>query len=178
MRRALALVLLTPASALVPAAFALPARAQATCQDRTVTIDATDGDDEIQGTPVGDAVTLGGGDDEFYGQGGDDVVCGGGGSDLIFGGDGNDSIDGGAGPDNMRGGTADVITFADARRSLHASLAAGRATWGDREVAFSAIEVLVGSRKADVLAGDGRGDYIRGAGGDVCATEVRAGCEA
>lgn len=103
-------------------------------------------------------------------------------------------------------GGADVISFEKVRRSVTASLATGKARWGDRHVTMVGVEVLVGSNKADTLNGTRRGDLLRGSGGDdrlrgqggndlligdrgfdtaeggpggdVCVTEVKAGCEA
>ena len=63
-------------------------------------------------------------------------------------------------------GGADVISFEKVRRSVTASLATGKARWGDRHVTMVGVEVLVGSNKADTLNGTRRGDLLRGSGGD------------
>jgi Ca2+-binding RTX toxin-like protein len=111
----------------------------------------------------------------------------------------------GAGVANGQRGD-DVISFEKVRRSVTANLGTGKATWGDRSVTMASIVVMIGTRKADTLDGTGRSDFLKGGagddrlrgqggndlligdrgfdiaeggpGGDVCVTEVKAGCEA
>lgn len=137
------------------------------------------------------------GNDRFVMRGG--VSRGGVGKDLF------QVLTKGAGTANGERGD-DVISFEKVKRAVTASLATGKARWGDRSVTMVSIVVLVGTRKADVLSGTGNGDFLKGfggddrlrgqggndlligdrgfdiaeggPGGDVCVTEVKAGCEA
>ena len=71
------------------------------CHGARVTIEGTEEDDRLRGTPSRDVVFGGAGDDEILTSLGNDVVCGGPGGDLIHGGRGNDTVDGGAGDFDM-----------------------------------------------------------------------------
>jgi len=73
------------------------------CHGVPVTIDASDGNDVINGTMGDDVINGLAGDDIIKGLGGDDLICGGDGNDVISGGDGNDILFGGAGDDHMNG---------------------------------------------------------------------------
>lgn len=71
----------------------------------------TDGDDMLYGTPNGDTLDAGAGNDIALGVAGNDAILGGDGNDLIHGGDGDDVLDGGAGDDVIYGGWgADTLT--------------------------------------------------------------------
>lgn len=81
--------------------------------------------DTVQGTQFHDLVSLGRGDDVFYGRGGDDLAEGGQGDDLLVGGAGddtlhgnmgNDTLTGGDGRDWLEGGQGDDLIFAGAGR--------------------------------------------------------------
>ncbi len=139
----------------------------------------------------------GAGNDRFVMRGG--ISRGGPGQDLF------QVLTKGAGvADGGRGD--DAISFEKVRRSVTASLATGKATWGDRMVTMISIVAMVGTKKDDRLSGSARSEIIRGSGGDdrlrglggndllvgdrgfdvgdggrggdVCATEVRTACEA
>jgi Ca2+-binding RTX toxin-like protein len=80
------------------------------------TINGTESDDLIFGSPdnntinanLGDDVVCGGGgNDIINGDAGNDTLIGGDGNDVINGGDGNDTIIGGAGNDTLNGGNGD-----------------------------------------------------------------------
>jgi Ca2+-binding RTX toxin-like protein len=156
MRRTLALALLAPAVALLPAAYGTPAVAQQTCQGRTATIVGTNGDDDIDGTALPDVVFLGAGDDTFRGHLGDDVVCGGDGDDQLFGNAGNDSLDGDAGrdriwgeadDDHVRGGTGnDLLRGGDGNDLIRG------AGGGDLVVESAGDDQATGGKGKDVLS--------------------------
>lgn len=59
----------------------------------------------LSGTPSGDRLTTGGGDDTIYGSGGDDTLNGGAGNDTLYGGDDSDTLNGGDGADMLHGRT-------------------------------------------------------------------------
>jgi alkaline phosphatase len=70
----------------------------------SVVYDLLDGADQaVNGTPTGNEVLGGNGNDTLQAKAGDDIVFGNGGGDTINGGLGNDSVDGGAGSDNIKG---------------------------------------------------------------------------
>lgn len=65
-----------------------------------LSVEATQGDDDLKGS---------GGDNTIRGLGGDDTIDGRNGNDLLDGGDGNDVLDGGKGEDTLQGGAGDDI---------------------------------------------------------------------
>jgi Ca2+-binding RTX toxin-like protein len=65
---------------------------------------ATNGDDVLTLTPVGDVFHALGGDDYIDGAAGDDQLMGGDGRDTLIGGLGNDTLIGGRGSDRLEGG--------------------------------------------------------------------------
>lgn len=73
----------------------------------------TDGDDVLYGTPDGDTLDAGSGNDIVLGLAGNDTGVGGEGNDLIHGGDGDDVLEGGAGGDlyviETSGGTDTIL---------------------------------------------------------------------
>ena len=80
--------------------------------DVDCTINGTNRDDVLIGTPGNDVICGRAGDDMLFGRGGHDVLIGGPGRDSLFGEDGNDLLlggpgqgilDGGAGNDNLQG---------------------------------------------------------------------------
>ncbi|MDB9510920.1 hypothetical protein PN499_06980 [Kamptonema animale CS-326] len=74
-----------------------------TLQDSTPTT-ATEGDDKVLGTDLGDTLNGLGGNDTINGVAGNDSLIGGAGNDILNGGGGNDSLIGDAGNDNLTGG--------------------------------------------------------------------------
>lgn len=62
------------------------------------------GNDFIQGSPLGDYLFAGEGDNEIHAGAGDDFVYGGSGSDMLYGDEGNDFLDHGGGVDMVDGG--------------------------------------------------------------------------
>lgn len=92
----------------------------------STTQNATQNDDVLYGTPLGDNGLNGlGGDDKVFGRAGNDQIngnnqndklLGGSGNDVVAGGNGNDIIIGGFGADTLRGdGGADTFVFRDFR---------------------------------------------------------------
>lgn len=70
---------------------------------------ATEGDDGLYGTTLGETLDGLGGNDDIAGYGGDDIIRGRGGNDTLGGGAGNDIVEGGEGNDGLEGGTGDDI---------------------------------------------------------------------
>jgi Ca2+-binding RTX toxin-like protein len=69
-----------------------------------VVINGEDGDDEVSGTLLADALYGGPGDDTVYGSSGNDKLFGDDGADKVLGEDGDDYLSGGAQKDSMFGG--------------------------------------------------------------------------
>ena len=119
-----------------------------------------DGDDLLYGY-AGNDTLLGGegrdhldggiGDDRLFGEVGDDTLLGGEGSDYLDGGDGHDQLDGGIGDDTLIGGAGDDYLTGGAGRD---TLQGGT---GD--------DVLVGGAGDDFLAGGQGNDRLDGGGG-------------
>ena len=133
-----------------------------------------------------------GGNDTLYGDKGGDTLYGGAGDDDLDGGDGDDTLEGGPGADVLTGGDdVDTASYAGSTMGvtvrLHSSKAMGGDaegdTWGDTvtvgyvlpdedgmdveyEETVPDIVNLTGSANADILAGDSRGNTIKGGGGD------------
>ena len=125
------------------------------------------------------------------GRGGSDRLNGGGGNDELDGGAGNDWLIGGAGADMLRGGAGEdfaLYWYSDAGVTvrLHTVLTRGGKgghAEGDTYVGTETVEYtdaenntltltvpdiehLVGSDYNDILAGDGRDNWLDGSGGD------------
>ena len=152
-----------------PAELPLPARIEVTFDGRTVAfgpalmdlsmrlaIDFPDGsrlvigDGEHQGiggTPFGDGL---------YGGGGDDVVHGLNGDDRIQGNTGNDTLYGDAGANTLSGGQGDDVIYASSYGETRGSWANGNK--GDDEV--------IGGAGGDTLHGGQGNDFIGGKEGD------------
>ncbi len=75
--------------------------------DANNTVNASGGDDSIQGGYGNDILNGDDGDDAILGQEGNDTLNGGNGNDNLYGGNGNDTLDGGADNDMLDGGTGD-----------------------------------------------------------------------
>ncbi len=82
------------------------------CDDLTVTMVGTNGDDVIVGTPGDDVILAGPGNDTINGGFGDDVICGGPGNDVINGQDDDDRLFGGPGKDALDGGEGGFLNVA------------------------------------------------------------------
>ena len=97
-----------------------------------------------------------------------DRLTGNAGANRLYGGQGGDILQGGAGADRLDGGAGtDIASYSDARSGLHASLARPADNTGDAaRDSYTGIEGLRGSRFADDLAGNGRGNLLQGGGGD------------
>ncbi|MBC7987318.1 MAG: FG-GAP repeat protein [Sphingomonadaceae bacterium] len=149
------------------------------------TLRGLDGDDEIEGGSGADRIEGGFGGDAIEGGSGDDLALGGTGSDevslgsgndsaegstgedTLTGEDGNDTLAGGAEADVLIGGAGiDVASYAKSTAPVAVDLAAGAGTVGDAAGdVLSGIEQLIGSKKADVLAGDALANVITGGKG-------------
>ena len=138
------------------------------------TLSGGPGRDVLWGNNGNDRLVGGPGYDALYGEAGDDRLIGGRGYDTLFGGLGDDRLVGGndgrygdwAFFDKGRGGLPGVVV----------DLAAGTAT-GQGSDRLSGIENVLGSRRDDVISGDGGdnwlegndgADELAGRGGDDC----------
>ena len=142
------------------------------------------GNDELDGGRRDDTLSGGAGDDMLDGGDGNDTLEGGAGADMLTGGDHNDVVALGDTP-------GDTASYAGSMMGvtvrLHSLKAMGGDAGGDvfagsttytymienedeemEEVEGTAadIENLTGSHNADILAGDGRANTIKGLGGD------------
>ena len=108
---------------------------------------------DVRGQSGNDTLIGGAAHEDFEPGEGDDAVKAGRRADRIFEGPGSDRTDGGPG--------SDVIDFRASPRAVVADLATGTASgWGaDR---LSRIELVFGSRFADVLRGDANGNHLSG----------------
>jgi len=134
------------------------------------------GSDNISGTLFHDTLDGHAGNDRIEGRAGRDQLFGGDGSDLLIGGPDADTLTGGGGDDTLEGGPGaddhqgvggfDLVTFANAGGGVSVNLASGSG-WsgeatGDR---FGLIEMLQGSRFADILIGSADHNVIEGGAG-------------
>lgn len=95
-------------------------------------------------------------DDVLRGTGGPDVICGLGGNDTIFPAGGDDSVRAGTGKD--------TIVYRAAEAPVTVDLAAGTATAAGSD-RFRGVEGAIGSRFADTLNGDEKGNRLEGGEG-------------
>ncbi len=72
---------------------------------------ATEGDDVLTLTPIGDVMVAGAGNDEVDGLAGNDVIHGGAGDDTLVGGIGNDVLFANAGADSLVGGAGNDTLY-------------------------------------------------------------------
>ncbi len=134
------------------------------------------GSDNISGTLFHDTLNGHAGNDRIDGRAGRDRISGGDGGDLLIGGadadtltgdSGDDTLEGGPGADDQQGvGGYDMVTYANAGGGVSVNLDgsngwSGEAT-GDR---FGSIEILRGSRFADILIGSNDHNVIEGGPG-------------
>ena len=139
-------------------------------------------DDILVGSSAGDRLQGYGGSDRLNGAGGDDELDGGAGNDWLIGGEGADRLKGGAGEDfalywhSNAGVTVRLHTaLTQGGKGGHAE---GDTYIGTETVAYTDaegntlmltvpdIEHLIGSDHNDLLAGDGRDNWLDGGGGD------------
>ena len=135
-----------------------------------------------------------GGNDTLAGGRGDDTLYGGAGDDRLDGGEHDDTLEGGPGADVLTGGRGtDTASWMSSMMGVTVRLHTGQAmggdargdTWGDTvtveytvpaedpddpdvvlEETVPDIVHLIGSHRADRLAGDSRDNVIMGLGGD------------
>jgi Ca2+-binding RTX toxin-like protein len=117
-----------------------------------------DGEDNfLLGGDQRDVLAGGGGDDTQRGLAGNDLIRGGAGADLIEGGAGLDVMDGGP-------GVRDVVTYLSSPTPIRLDLAS-RTARGQGTDRLNGFEAVVGSERADVLAGAAGRDTLQGMGG-------------
>lgn len=127
-------------------------------RDEAVSLTGTIRNDQYFGTSFKDTMDGGGGHDFLFGADGDD---------LLKGGDGNDRLFGDAGADILHGGNGiDVVSFANAKAGVTASLTAGARGDAAGDV-YTGIEGLIGSVFSDVFTGSGSAILMGGRGNDV-----------
>lgn len=92
----------------------------------------------------------------------EDHIVGGGGGNRLDGGPGDDKIDGGGGDDTLIGGEgSDTVSFQSATEGVTVSLKKGTAEGAGADT-IEGFENVVGTRKADVIQGDGTGNRLDG----------------
>ena len=129
-----------------------------TLMAKAITLDGTDGSDQLIGTA---------GDDVITGRGGDDVLDGGLGDDVLLGGVGNDVLKGGAGSNHLIGGEGeDTADYSTGTAPIHADLYTGTVDTGDGTDTVISIEKLIGTNLNDFIVGNGKDNVIAGGLGD------------
>ena len=129
-----------------------------------------DGDQEIEGTAINDAINAGEGHDVVEGFAGDDYIDAGTGNDVVYGDIGQDTLMLGAGDDYAEGGDdedliygsdgADIIFGGNQGDTLHGGEGIDRLT-GDK-----GSDLLYGGNDKDVLRGGNNDDTIYGEEGN------------
>jgi Ca2+-binding RTX toxin-like protein len=120
----------------------------------------------ITGTEGKDTLTGTSGPDVICGLGGNDVIDGMGGNDILLGGPGNDRLIGGPGDDTLDGGDGrDTASYAPAPTGVTVNLLTGTAS-GHGNDSLVAVEDVIGSRFADSITGEGKGNRLRAGGGN------------
>jgi Ca2+-binding RTX toxin-like protein len=106
--------------------------------------------------------------DVLFGDNLANVLRGLGGDDLLIGKAGDDRFVGGAGADHLVGDEGvDTADYGSSAQAVGVSLLENIGSGGDAAGdTYSGIEVVIGSRFADTLEGDGSGNLLRGGGGD------------
>jgi Ca2+-binding RTX toxin-like protein len=90
------------------------------CGQYDVTMEGTDGDDNLVGTPERDVIHGLAGDDSIFALGGNDIVCGGKGYDEIVGNRGNDRLKGGSLDDFLTGRRGDDVLIGGQQEDIAA----------------------------------------------------------
>ncbi|MBF9232085.1 calcium-binding protein [Microvirga alba] len=129
---------------------------------------ANSGDDVVRGYEGNDFLDGQGGNDSLDGGTGDDQLFGGDGNDMIWGGEGNDTLYGGAGADTLDGGNGtDIVSYDDSTEGLTINFGNTYASTGiAKDDVYKSIEVLVGSKYADVILGTAGNDWFYANYGD------------
>lgn len=135
--------------------------------DGVTLFDVAGGDNVLIGTPQGDALVGGAGNDTIEGRSSGDKLIGGAGQDVLRGENGNDGLVGGPGADILDGGKGrDVASYQTSAGgvtvNLQTGLASGAAAQGD---SFIRIEDVEGSNFADNLSGNVRANRLYGNNG-------------
>ena len=107
-------------------------------------------------------------DDILSGDGGLNFLSGGAGNDVLFGAGGNDALIGGDGADHLDGGDGyDSANYYSAETGLVIDLTDPTNSTGDAAGdTHSNIEIVDGSRFADIITGDGTNQWLYGHEGD------------
>lgn len=120
-----------------------------------------DGDQEIEGTAINDAINAGEGHDAVNGFAGDDYIDAGTGNDSIYGDIGQDTLMLGAGDDYAEGGLdEDLIHGNDGADSIWAGHESDTIYGGNGS------DYIRGEQGADLIYGGNDGDVILGDNGD------------
>lgn len=98
----------------------------------------------------------------------DDVLTGDKNDNVIEGGEGNDILAGGLGSDRLNGGNGfDLASYAVSKAAVTVDLGQNVVSGGDAEGdTLVSIEGVIGSKFADLLAGDKHGNRLEGGAGD------------
>lgn len=132
-------------------------------------IKGTDLRNVLRGTSRDDQIYGLGGNDVLYGGKGNDVLTGDAGNDVLNGEDGNDILYGGKGADTLKGGKGFDWAYYDpgARSGVTVSLYKKNASGGDATGdKLSDVEGVQGTKFADKLHGDQKGNYLLSLGGN------------
>lgn len=124
-------------------------------------LQATAGDDVINGYALDDALVGLAGEDRLFGNGGNDTLDGGDGNDTLDGGLGNDELAGGTGGDSLRGGDGDDnVDGGEGNDSLEGGSGEDALIGGDGN------DNLDGGTGRDTLQGGIGSDWLGGGAGD------------
>jgi Ca2+-binding RTX toxin-like protein len=124
--------------------------------------------DTLTGNSFNNVFNGGGGNDTLNGEGGADTLWGGGGADTLNGGAGADTLKGGGGADTLNGGNGnDTASYLESNAGVLVSLIDDTASGGEAQGdTLDGIENLIGSRHADILAGDNGSNQLEGSDGN------------
>ena len=148
----------------------------------TENLDGGPADDTVTGADTPGSLRGGSGNDAVSGRGtleggtGNDVVTGSPMADTIRGSSGRDRIDGGDGADDIAGGGSSDTLFYPAERANGVNVTVGSGNFNDggpedqtagrRDTVRGDVEVVIGTLRSDVLAGDGSSELLSGLPGD------------